>query len=100
MAKFRGLIYVKQGRVGTRSEGPDYYLQTARAEYLLQLNKRDLWKCDYELEFYCRRIVIVTGDLIEGRMIRASQIGDTDETLIGTPEQASDRIEPDVADDS
>jgi hypothetical protein len=28
METLKGLVYIKQGRIGTRSEGPDYYLQT------------------------------------------------------------------------
>jgi hypothetical protein len=42
MDSLRGLLYKKHRRIGTRSEGPDYYLQTAYAEYLLELNERDL----------------------------------------------------------
>lgn len=60
--ELKGLVYVKHGRVCTRSEGPDYYLQTKDVEYLLVLNERDLWEPDYELEYYCRRICLVTGE--------------------------------------
>jgi hypothetical protein len=35
-----GLVYVKHGRIGTKSEGPDYYL-----------------------EFFCRKFVEITGEL-------------------------------------
>ena len=28
MGTFKGLVYIKNGRIGTKSEGPDYYLQT------------------------------------------------------------------------
>ena len=28
METFEGLVYVKHGRIGSKSEGPDYYLQT------------------------------------------------------------------------
>ena len=85
MDTFRGLLYVKHGRIGTRSEGPDYHLQTAKADYILQLNERELWKCDYELEFHCRRIVVVTGKMIDKTAIQVSEIRDTGETLIGSP---------------
>jgi len=61
MAKFRGLVYVKHGRVGSRSEGPDYYLQTYRGDLLLRMNDRHPWKPDYELEFYGRTMVEIEG---------------------------------------
>lgn len=64
MDTFKGLVYVKHGRVGTRSEGPDYYLQTARrGELRLEYHPRHPWEADYQLEFYGRRMVEVTGEL-------------------------------------
>ena len=27
METFDGLVYIKNGRIGSKSEGPDYYLQ-------------------------------------------------------------------------
>ena len=49
MGTFKGLVYVKHGRVGSKSEGPDYYLQTCDGEYLLKYVDRCLWKPDYLL---------------------------------------------------
>ena len=60
---FKGLLYVKHGRIGTKSEGPDYWLQTLDREYLLRIHERKLWAPDFELEFYNRRIVEVEGQL-------------------------------------
>jgi len=62
---YKGLLYVKHGRVGSKSEGPDYYIQTFRADYLLQYKERFLWLPDYHLEFYCRRMVEVKGKIID-----------------------------------
>lgn len=61
MESFQGLVYVKIGRIGSRSEGPDYFLQTAKAEFLLKYEERHLWMPDYHLEFFNRRMVTVTG---------------------------------------
>jgi len=61
METFRGLVYVKLGRLGSKSEGPDYFLQTAKAELLLKYEKRNYWMPDYHLEFFNRRMVKVTG---------------------------------------
>jgi hypothetical protein len=60
---FKGLVYVKHGRIGTRSEGPDYYLQTALGEFVLRYQPRSLWEPDYPLEFFSRRMAEVTGTL-------------------------------------
>ncbi|WP_440948671.1 hypothetical protein ACSAZL_10810 [Methanosarcina sp. T3] len=66
METFKGLVYVKYGRVGSKSEGPDYYLQTRDKEYLLKYAERYLWELDYYLEFFCRKFVEVTGELDMG----------------------------------
>ncbi|MBK7537710.1 MAG: hypothetical protein IPI49_20515 [Myxococcales bacterium] len=63
--KYFGLVYVKHGRVGTRSEGPDYYLQTGRGDLLLHYEQRNLWEPDYKLEFFARQFVEVEGKLTE-----------------------------------
>lgn len=63
LATFKGLVYVKHGRVGSRSEGPDYYLQTTRGDFLLRYHQRNLWEPDYHLEFFEHRMVAVTGTL-------------------------------------
>lgn len=63
--RFKGLVYVKQGRVGSKSEGPDYYLQTVRGEYRLRYQERHLWQPDYQLEFFGRRMVAVSGALAD-----------------------------------
>jgi hypothetical protein len=61
METLKGLVFIKQGRIGTKSEGPDYYLQTFNMEYLLKYADKDLWELDYYLEFFCRKFVEVTG---------------------------------------
>ncbi|HEY3360376.1 MAG TPA: hypothetical protein VGK06_00730 [Methanosarcina sp.] len=61
MEIFEGLIYVKYGRIGSKSEGPDYYLQTWDREFLLKYRDRGPWELDYYLEFFGRKFVEVTG---------------------------------------
>ena len=64
---FQGLIFIKHGRLGTRSEGPDYFLQTWKRDFLLVYDeKRHPWLPDYYLEFFNRKIVEVTG-IIAGK---------------------------------
>jgi hypothetical protein len=65
METFDGLVYIKNGRIGSKSEGPDYYLQTWDREYLLKYGDKGPWELDYYLEFFCRKFVEVTGELAE-----------------------------------
>ncbi|MDD3247606.1 MAG: hypothetical protein PHF18_12260 [Methanosarcina sp.] len=65
METFKGFVYVKQGRVGSKSEGPDYYLQTLNKEFLLKYADRNLWEPDYYLEFFCRKFVEVNGKILQ-----------------------------------
>lgn len=74
MSKLSGLVHVKHGRVGTRSEGPDYLLQTRDQDYLLLYRERQLWRPDYELEFYNRQMVEVEGELLDGRIFQVTSI--------------------------
>lgn len=78
---FKGLVYVKHGRVGSKSEGPDYFLQTAEGDYLLAKSGYP-WELDYRLEFYQRRMVEVHGEL--DAPTRAIQISEITEILSAT----------------
>ena len=79
---FKGLLYVKHGRVGTRSEGPDYYLQTRIGDFRLCYEKRNLWEPDYLLEYYSRRMVEVKGEIEEKMIINVKHINEICESLI------------------
>lgn len=74
MVKLQGLVYVKHGRVGTRSEGPDYFLQTYKQDFLLRYQPRLPFQPDYHLEFYGRRMVEVEGTLIDPHTLQVSSI--------------------------
>jgi len=65
METFDELVYIKNGLIGSKIEGPDYYLQTWDREYLLKYGDRGPWELDYYLEFFCRKFVEVTGELDE-----------------------------------
>lgn len=88
MSKFRGLVYVKHGRVGSRSEGPDYHLQAFNADYLLSLHERRPWELDYQLEYYCRRMVEVDGKLLDRQRIHVNTIRELVSPMIPRPGQA------------
>lgn len=69
--RLAGLLYVKHGRVGTRSEGPDYFLQTSAGDVPLRMAERRPWEPDYRLEYSSRRMVEVSGELVEGTLVVA-----------------------------
>lgn len=85
MAKFCGLLYVKHGRVGSKSEGPDYYLQTWRGDYLVRDAERLPWQPDYRLEFFARRMVEIEGALADPATIRVAQISELNTSTIPRP---------------
>ena len=92
MTKFRGLVYVKHGRVGSRSEGPDYYLQTYREDYLLRYQERPPWQPDYKLEFHGRRMVEVGGKLAERHTIEVASITDLLSPTIPRPDAVAPHL--------
>ncbi len=85
MEKLAGLVYVRHGRIGSKSEGPDYVLQTHKDEVELKLNERHPWELDYELEFYCRKMVVVEGEQVGDQTIQVTSIRVIAETLIPQP---------------
>jgi hypothetical protein len=85
MTNFRGLLYVKHGRVGTRSEGPDYYLQTWRGDLLVRDAERFPWQPDYRLEFFARRMVEIDGILEGDATIRVERIAELQTTTLPHP---------------
>lgn len=86
MKTFKGLLYVKHGWVGSKSEGPDYYLQTRKEDFLLKYHDRQHWEPDYHLEFYCRKMVEVNGEITgesEGmKLIQVKSIGEINTLFI------------------
>ena len=82
MTILSGFLYIKHGRVGTRSEGPDYYLQMADGEVFLQYEERMLWDPDYHLEYFGRRMVEIEGELLEAQKVQVREIKEICETTI------------------
>jgi len=74
MTTLKGLLYVKHGLIGREDEGPDYYLQTMHGDFLLQYEDRPHWIPDYHLEYFCRRIVEVEGEVLPERKVQVKSI--------------------------
>jgi hypothetical protein len=85
METFSGLVYVKHGSVGTRSEGPDYFLQTCEGDLGLVYQKRNHQDLDYHLEYFCRRIVEVRGEMTPERRVDVKEIRPLCAALIPGP---------------
>jgi hypothetical protein len=82
MSTFKGLLYVKHGAVGSKSEGPLYYIQTRIQDFLLEYKGRQKWEPDYHLEFFCRQMVEIEGEKIDDSTIKVSTIKLSCETHI------------------
>ncbi len=79
----KGLVYVKHGAVGSKSEGPEYHLQSSKSDYRMVLHQRNPWEPDFELEYYSRRIVVVTAEQVEPGLIKVQNISMSPDGLIG-----------------
>ena len=82
LASYKGFTHIMLGAVGTRSEGPIYYLQTLSKDgkskdYVLVYEERDPWEKDYYLEFYNHKMVEVSGELIKEDIIKVNEIKET-----------------------
>lgn len=74
MHSIRGLLFIKHGAVGTRSEGPLYFLQTEHKDVRLRFEKRHPWELDYVLEHHNRHIVEVSGENVDGETFQVKRI--------------------------
>ena len=82
LASYKGFTHIMLGAVGTRSEGPIYYLQTLSKDgkskdYELVYEERGPWEKDYYLEFYNHKMVKVSGELIKENIIKVNEITET-----------------------
>ncbi|MFN8495850.1 MAG: hypothetical protein U0350_50120 [Caldilineaceae bacterium] len=99
MSTFSGLLYITHGRVGTKSEGSDYHLQTSHEDYLLCYKERHPWEPDYHLEFFGRRMVGVDGKLIDSGVVQVENIYTICTSLIpqqGTPTRSGAFVNPEL----
>jgi len=70
----KGLIFIKHGQVGTRSEGPEYHIQTRKADFLLKYDEnRHPWEPDYRLEYYNHMMVEING-VSQGSFVKVNSI--------------------------
>lgn len=62
---FEGYLFAKLARLGSKSEGPEYYLQMKDGKELLVLKKTELWEEDPALEEFLGERVEILGEWVE-----------------------------------
>lgn len=93
MHTIRGLLFIKHGAVGTRSEGPLYMLQTEHKDVALRYAKRNPWELDYLLEYHNRHIVEVTGENLGDDVFQVRKVRRLAGTRIPDAEPYDERAE-------
>ena len=73
MTELSGFLFLKLGRIGTRSEGPDYFLQQFDrsvhpiVEKVIPIHKEaNLWEDDPLLRKYLATEVTIEGSIVGG----------------------------------
>lgn len=72
MGEIRGVLFATIEGIGTRSEGPTYYIKPLdnykdRWSEILVRKKTHMWEKDPELHKFLDKKVLITGDIIETR---------------------------------
>lgn len=65
-ASFDGFLYTKLQAIGTRSEGPAYYLQTFDNKDIAIRKNASMWQADPVLQPHVGTKVTIEGDLVGG----------------------------------
>lgn len=73
--KFDGYLFRILDAIGTKAEGPSYYLQEFDGKEVPVLKHAEPWQDDPSLHEYLGKKVTVTGEL-QGEAIRYSSIDD------------------------
>lgn len=72
MAEFAGFLFSKLFRIGTRSEGPEYFLQDLQQQennLELEIKKQvELWQEDPRLQLFLGHKVTIRGELVDGQL--------------------------------
>lgn len=77
-----GFLYIKHGAVGSRSEGPIYYLQTLTIDYILHFKERLPQEKDYYLESFNNKMVNVDGVLENDNFITLNRLWESNAGLL------------------
>ena len=74
MSNFEGYLFSKLDAIGSRSEGPLYYLQLADSTELLVANNVGPWQEDPGLHKYVGKKVTITGKKDSGGILHYEHI--------------------------
>lgn len=86
MSAYDGFLFSKLQAIGTRSEGPNYYLQLFDYTELVVEKKVPLWRPDETLQKHLASKVTITGKLSEGRLAYDSIVPYSRSTALKTEE--------------
>ena len=70
MEKFTGFIYSRLERINSRSQGPEYFLQTGeQIEDDIPIHKKaNLWEVDSQLQKNLATIVSIDGEIADNKL--------------------------------
>lgn len=68
MKELNGFLFSKLAAIGTRSEGPIYFLQQFDEKEIPIVKKAHLWEEDPVLQKHLGKKVTIHGRLVEGRI--------------------------------
>lgn len=75
MGTYKGLIYMKHLALGSRNEGPDYWLQTIDRDYQLHKTSQ-LPQPDLRFDPLIGHIVEIAGNTYDGGLIEVDSVRD------------------------
>jgi len=65
---YTGYLFYRTERTGSKSEGPEYYLQTFDGREIHVVKKANLWEEDPQLQKMIDRKVWIGGSLVDGEL--------------------------------
>ncbi|MGD0551492.1 MAG: hypothetical protein ABSB25_02445 [Sedimentisphaerales bacterium] len=72
MGTFDGFLFSKLDAIGTKSEGPVYYLQSFDYRENLVIKQANLWEADPNLQKFLSNKVTIEGQMTPGGIIYKS----------------------------
>jgi len=66
--KYEGFIFTKLGSIGTRSEGPEYYIQLYNYKEIHIIKNGITFQSDKVLDKFVGKKAIIEGEMFEGQL--------------------------------
>lgn len=75
LQEFQGYLFARLHAIGTKSEGPSYFLQLITGREVLVIKKAHLWEIDPTLHAWLGRKVVITGRKVKREATEAFRAG-------------------------